>query len=121
MANQDVTIYSLTRNTGVVCTPVAVTQTDLIITPTKSCNKLVLIISTTNGAGCTVNIAAGGFWAKQALTQVTVANGVPQAFVFESARYSKYVVNTAGVVYDYRITVVLGTTATTNYQCLQLP
>jgi len=122
-ANMDVTIVDLVRNTGTVAalTAIADDTVGLIITPTKPCRKLILILANA-GAAYTVDIVAGSYWAGQAMTQVAMGTEV-RAFVFEPARLLKYQVNTAAVVYDYRIKLVLSAaaTTTTTYQCLQLP
>ncbi len=121
--SMDCTIISAVRNTGTVAAPTAIgaDTVSLVITPTKSCNKL-LVILTNGGANYTVDIVAGDFWAAKAMTQVTMG-AETRVFVFESARFSKYVLNTAASAYDYRIVMTLGAAATTTtyYTVIELP
>lgn len=120
-ANMAVTNITLVRNTGTVCTGTAIGDdtVTLTITPTQSCNKLVLIITSTGATGFDVDIAAGDYWAATAMTTVAIAQNVPKAFVFEAANYMKYVSGDN----DDTIVVTLGADATTTvaYQCLELP
>jgi len=124
-ASMDCTNISLVRNTGTVCTGTAIGSdtVTLLITPTQSCNKLVLILTSTDAASYTVDIAAGDFWAGTAMTQVTVAQNVPKAFVFESAMNSALQGNTADSADAYRIKLTLSAPATTgtSFQVLELP
>jgi len=121
--SKDATIYDLVLNTGTIVVPVALDSdtVSLVITPTRPCRKLMLLV-TNGGAGYDIDIVAGGYWAGQAMTTVTMAAEV-RAFVFEAARFLKYQVNTAGSVYDYRIIVTFGAAATTTtyYTVMQLP
>jgi len=118
------TNYDLIRNTGVVVTPIATgaDTTTLLITPTVSCNKLILILTNTAAGAVTVDIAKGDFWAGKAMVQVSLAQNVPQAFCFESARLMEWEANVAATAYAYRIKVTIAAAAvTTSYQVLQLP
>jgi len=118
------TNYTLVRNTGTLVTPIATDAdtTTLLITPTVSCNKLILILTNTAAQAVTVDIAAGDFWAKTAMTQVSLAQNVPKAFCFESALVMSLEANVAGDEDLYRIKVtVAAAAATTSYQVIQLP
>lgn len=122
--NIDATLRTLVMNTGTLCTATA-TAADtatLIITPTGRCDKLVLILESSAATPGVVNVAKGDFWGGKAMTEVTLAQNVPKAFVFESARLMTWDYNNAEDTYAYRIIVTLGTPAnTTKYTVLQLP
>jgi len=119
----DCTNYTLVNNTGTVVTPIATgaDTTTLYITPTVACHKLILILTNTAAGAITVDIAKGDYWAGVAMTQVSIAQNIPKAFVFESARFMKSQANAAAVT-DYCIKVTIGAAAvTTSYQVIQLP
>lgn len=118
------TNYTLVRNTGTVVTAIATAAdtTTLLITPTVSCNKLILILTNTAAGAVTVDIAKGAFWAGKAMVQVSLAQNVPQAFCFESARVMTWEANVAATANAYRIKVVVAAAAvTTSYQVIQIP
>jgi len=104
MANVDTAInltkenlVELALETGTLVTPQAfVSDTSdndtetLVITPSKGCRKLVVIITETNastGGTMKVDCAAGSFWAGKAMTQVSIAVSTAKAFVFEGAKH----------------------------------
>jgi len=119
----DGTNYTLVKNTGTICTKIALSadSEELLVTPTVPCHKVIVILESTAG-GQTVDIAKGDFWAGKAMTQVTLAANVPRAFIFDSARVFAWDLNNAEDAYDYRITFTFGTPAiTTGYQIIQLP
>jgi len=104
MANVDTAINltetnlkQLVYETGTLVTPVAFTSDTsnndtetLVITPSKGCRKLVVIINENNastGGTLTVNVAAGSFWAGKAMTEVEIAVSTSKAFVFEGAKH----------------------------------
>jgi len=118
------TNYSLVRNTGTLVTPIATgaDTTTLLITPTVSCNKLILILTNSAAGAVTVDIAKGDFWGGKAMTQVSLAQNVPKAFCFESARSMEWEANVAATANAYRIKVTIAAAAvTTSYQVIQLP
>ena len=118
------TNYTLVRNTGTLVTAIATgaDTTTLLITPTVSCNKLILILVSSAATPGVVNIDKGSFWAGKAMTEVTLVQNVPQAFCFESAKVMTWEANVAATESAYRIKVTLGTAAvTTSYQVIQLP
>jgi len=116
---QALTNISLVRNTGTVCTAVATgaDTTTLVCTPTKGTNKLVIILFNSASSAVTVNIAAGDYWAGVAMTQVSLAQNIRRAFVFESAKFAK---NVSGAADTITLTVAAAAT-TTSYMCLELP
>ena len=118
----DVTILDAVVRTGTVITETAIgaDTTTLLITPTKACKKLVFIL-TNGGADYAVDVTKGGFWAGKAMTQITMT-AEKRVFVFEAAESFKWVLDTAGTTYAYRITITLGAaaTTTTTYLCIQL-
>jgi len=116
--NIAVTPTNVVRNTGTIVAPVAIDAdtVTLTITPTKGCNKLVLVL-TNGGAGYDVDVAAGNYWAGKAMTAVTMA-AETRVFCFESARFAAYVSAAADKIV---VTVGAAATTTTTYQCFQLP
>ena len=120
----DCTNYTLVQNTGTLVTAIATDSdtTTLLITPTVSCNKLILILLNTAAGAVTVDIAKGDFWAGKAMTQVSLAQNVPKAFCFESAKSMEWEADVAGTTFAYRIKVTIAAAAvTTSYQVIQLP
>jgi len=122
---QDVTNVTLVRNTGTVCTGVAIADdtTTLLITPTKGCNKLIVYINN-GGATYTIDCAAGDYWAGKAMTQISMAGSTERAFVFEAAvSMQQDVANTAASGNADRIVLTLaaGATTTTTVRVLELP
>ena len=116
---QALTNITLVRNTGTVCTAVATAAdtTTLVCTPTKGTNKLVIILFNSAAGAVTVDIAKGDYWAGKAMTQVSLAQNVPRAFVFESARFAKAVSAAADTI----TLTVAAAAVTTSYMCLELP
>lgn len=81
------TITTVTRNAATSST---IDQTEVFtITPTKSDEKVLIIIENVAADQGTVNysIAAGGFWAAGAALTGSVAQGVGRAIVLEGAKY----------------------------------
>lgn len=121
----DLTNYTLVRNTGTVVTPIATDAdtTTLLITPTVSCNKLILILTNEAAGAVTVDIAKGAFWAGEAMEQVSLAENIPKAFCFESAKVMTWEAEEAEAKEEaYRIKVTVAAAAiTTKYQVIQLP
>ncbi len=93
--NTDVTNIDLTRDSGVLCTNVAFTNTTadaletLTFIPTKNGKKLILIINEVSGnaGSLSVTVSAGNYWAAKAMGAVAVAQGTSKAFCFTPARY----------------------------------
>lgn len=88
-------LVELKLEEGVLATPVAFTSAasngdseTLIITPSRACRKMVVIIHETgNQAAIKVDCSAGSFWAGKKLAQTTINQQTAKAFVFEAAKH----------------------------------
>jgi len=93
--NTAVVNINLVRDSGTLCTKVNFTNTGaneletLTFIPTKNGNKLVVIITEGSGTdgSLSITVAAGNYWAAQAMGAVAVAQGTSKAFCFTPARY----------------------------------
>jgi len=131
MANVDKTVTNvdLVREEGVVVTPTAFTSDvaandteTLIITPTVPANRMIVIINEVSGAGpLTVNIAAGGYWAALAMTEVEVAASTSVAIMFQAAAHQDIDDDTIEIVVAPATGEKLVTNSAATWQCFQVP